>query len=109
MEGASIVVGLMVVLIGTIARPRPRPSRGEDPPVRLTVEVAWAVPGRSAGPAAEPGLDLELTEGRVVEAMAWPGRIAREARASPRRGAGGSARADRAGSGPGSRPRSGRA
>ncbi|WP_406698796.1 hypothetical protein V5E97_07905 [Singulisphaera sp. Ch08] len=41
--------------------------------MRMTVEVAWKVPP-SSPPVENPGLELELSEGRVIEALAWPAR-----------------------------------
>ncbi len=44
--------------------------------VRLTIELNWAISGDKAasdgGQGPSPGLGLELSEGRVVEAMPWP-------------------------------------
>ena len=48
------------------------PGSGE-PPFRLTVEVAWTTPPPPST-AGEPGeVELEVTDGRVVDAVAWPG------------------------------------
>jgi len=43
-------------------------------PVRMTVEVAWSTPSAStAAPDGDAGeVALEVSEGRVVEAVAWP-------------------------------------
>lgn len=65
-------------LIGTIAvaaPPSPIPPAGGSA-VRMTVEVAWKVPPSSSTVSSveNGGLDLELSEGRVVEALAWPAR-----------------------------------
>ncbi|RUL88512.1 hypothetical protein TsocGM_07305 [Tautonia sociabilis] len=51
------------------------PAQAETPPIRLTVEVNWrAAPGVILGPRAPApgGVVLEVTEGRVVQALAWP-------------------------------------
>ncbi|MCA1685334.1 MAG: hypothetical protein LC745_05000, partial [Planctomycetia bacterium] len=44
---------------------------GTDRPIRLTVEVAWSGPGVGAREAGE--IELEVSEGRIIEAVAWPG------------------------------------
>jgi hypothetical protein len=67
----KLMAGMGMVLFGTIAlaaSPEPLP-RGAGKLVRMTVEVTWTMP-----PAREsPACDLELTEGKVVEALTWPG------------------------------------
>ena len=50
-------------------------SRAEVDPVRLTVEVSWSpVPGSVVSPQAPGvvGATLELSSGRVAEAISWP-------------------------------------
>jgi hypothetical protein len=62
----------MVVLLGTLALAAPRETEGAELPIRLTVEVHWNQPA-AAGLGGPPGLpaSLELTAGRVLEAMSW--------------------------------------
>jgi len=47
----------------------PRPDRA----VRLTVEVAWSSPPGPGGATVEGPVEVEVAEGRVLEAVAWPG------------------------------------
>ena len=44
---------------------------GGERPVRLTVEVAWSTPSGATNEPVE--VELEVSEGQVVEAVAWPG------------------------------------
>ncbi|AGA31371.1 hypothetical protein Sinac_7332 [Singulisphaera acidiphila DSM 18658] len=39
----------------------------------MTVEVSWKVPP-SSSPVENAGLDLEVSEGRIVDALVWPAR-----------------------------------
>ena len=61
----------MIVLMGMTVRGAPPEtfagSGGKT--VRVAVEIAWTL--RAGG--GEGAFELELTEGRVVEALAWPG------------------------------------
>ena len=55
----------------------PSERRGATPgPIRLTVEVAWGEPGDGpSGPSAQASgslVTLEISEGRVIEAIPWP-------------------------------------
>src|SRR5262245_21732447 len=67
-------------LIGTTVAAAPPPSPMPQPPqssgispVRLTVEVAWRIAPSPAPPVGEEaGINFELSEGRVVDALAWP-------------------------------------
>src|SRR5829696_6730402 len=69
---------------GPTSAPAPSPAGG-GPTVRLTVEVAWRLPTPPPSSAGdEPGLELELTEGRVVEATAWPAGSRGQAARRPR-------------------------
>lgn len=72
----EILAGLVAFLIGTVveaAPPAPPPHpQGGGPPVRLTVELTWRMPPLSPSAAVDAGLDLELSEGRVLDALAWP-------------------------------------
>src|SRR5438105_2858534 len=67
----KVLAILGMVLLGTILRAAPPEpfAGGEGRAVRIAVEVTWVV---RAG-AADAPMALELTEGRVVEALAWPG------------------------------------
>jgi hypothetical protein len=66
----KLLTGLGIVLLGTIARAAPPDSLpgGAGNTVRLTVEVAWSMPPAREGTVCK----LELTEGAVVAALAWP-------------------------------------
>src|SRR4051794_12323316 len=76
----KLLAALGLFLFGTVvaAAPPMPPSSPPSPgpaatPVRLTIEVAWKVPPLPSTPAGDDaGLDLELSEGRVIDAMAWP-------------------------------------
>ena len=75
-------------LVGSaVAAPPERPAEVRAPgvePVRLTVDLSWRMsatvgataqhPGatRVTGAESDPAFVLEVSEGRVVEAMAWP-------------------------------------
>ncbi len=75
-----LAIGVLFLAgVGRDAAPQDVTSegRGLDPTaVRLTIELNWAYTASGAGqdPKGGPGsnLHLELTEGRVVEATAWP-------------------------------------
>ena len=79
---------------------------GADRPVRLTVEVAWTTPAATARSAEASEVELEVSEGQVVEAVAWPDRDRRSG-AESRRGlaAGDRPRGAGPGTGRGSRRR----
>ncbi|MEJ7637902.1 MAG: hypothetical protein WKF75_07960 [Singulisphaera sp.] len=64
----------VVLLRGTLALAMPPGlTPGEDAPaVRLTVELDWSVPAAIPSAGADSGLVLELTGGRVIEALALP-------------------------------------
>src|SRR5882724_13713296 len=74
----KLLAALGLFLFGTAvaaAPPTPpqMPQAVAPPPVRLTVELAWRVPPSAAAPKGDDaGLDLELSEGQVVDALAWP-------------------------------------
>lgn len=60
---------------GILEAARPDSPSGVEQPVCLTVEVAWSFPSPSGGdaqgaPASE--VELELSEGKILEAVAWP-------------------------------------
>src|SRR3954451_17303621 len=60
-----------ILLAGVSARaaqPEPFPGVGARA-VRMAVEVVWA----DAAGEADGSVELDLTEGQVVEAMSWPG------------------------------------
>lgn len=73
----EILLGLTVATLATgmpaYVRAGPLASGS---PVRLTVEIEWnsrGLPTLPDGEAPEPSsVDLELTEGRVVDVVAWP-------------------------------------
>ena len=66
----NVLVCLGFVLLGTTAPAVPPESvpAGAGHSVRFTIEVAWTSPAGREG----TGCQLELTEGRVIEALAWP-------------------------------------
>ena len=83
------VLGLFwgLFLVGTTVAAAPQDGKNEtrgagEDPVRLTVELSWSVSGRAvvgdgrgggiSGVEVIPNVTLELTGGRVVEAIAWP-------------------------------------
>jgi hypothetical protein len=79
----NVLVTLILFLAGTTvatAQTEPVRARSDADQVRLTVEINWSVQGHGAGltgdqpgtAATEPEFLLELTEGRVVEAVEWP-------------------------------------
>ncbi len=72
----KLLASLTIALLGTIATaasPNAVPKPGVSPAKLtvevLTVEVNWKV--TAVPPEEEGGVDLELTEGRVVDAIAW--------------------------------------
>ena len=81
----NVLVALILFLSGTNVTTA-QPESGKEGAgsvgdvVRLTVEVNWGMPGKGTGlpadesgvAATEPEVVLELTEGRVVEAVEWP-------------------------------------
>ena len=62
-------VGLLAGSLASHALARTS-SGGSEASVRLTVEIAWTAPVSSAVETGE--VELELSEGQVVEAVAWP-------------------------------------
>lgn len=72
----KVLVGLGLFLIGTTvaAAPPNSPAPPEKAAVRMTVEISWKAPASTTTPSSVEGggLDLELSEGRVVDALAWP-------------------------------------
>lgn len=79
------LASLGLFLLGTIAVAAPPPTPPAPPggaAVRMTVEVSWkGLP--SPTPGEHTGLDLEVSEGRIVEALAWPPRSRGGAAAQP--------------------------
>ena len=84
-KGWRAVLGLCgLFLLGASVAAAPRDGKRESresgsEPVRMTIELSWILPrGEVVGGAGIPGdpvtpdIVLELTEGRVVEAMVWP-------------------------------------
>jgi hypothetical protein len=76
----KLLAMLGMVLFGTIvdAAP-PEPPGGGGKVVRIAVEVSWAV----RGGGADGVMALELTEGRVVEALSWPDGVRRQRHPEP--------------------------
>ena len=83
----NVLAALALFLVGTtaVAAPQDGPKEaagsGGDV-VRLTVEVRWGTPhsgaelvgslARGHGDVSRPEYVLELTQGRVIDAMPWP-------------------------------------
>ncbi len=65
---ASLTWLLLFGSFGPPAHADPTPPTTADRPVRLTVEIAWTNPAVEAGE-----IILEVSEGRVIDAVAWPG------------------------------------
>lgn len=68
-------MGLATFLLGTVALAAPPsvPPKTGGAPVRLTVELTWKAASAGQAPGAEDAaVDLELSEGRVLDAIAWP-------------------------------------
>src|SRR5438552_714422 len=79
------VGGLFLVGTAVAAAPPESSKEGRSPGgdvVRLTVELSWGMPrtgiAREHGAVGVPGVEsdpefvLEMSEGRVIEALAWP-------------------------------------
>jgi hypothetical protein len=66
----KLLVCLGMVLLGTIVQAAPPDPLAGGPgnSVRMTIEVAWSMPAAREGVAC----NLELTDGTLVEALAWP-------------------------------------
>ena len=84
-ETRKVLMALTLFLAGTnamAAQPVGGKASGDsaDEVVRLTVEINWAISGKSADTSdnnsrvarTEPEFVLELTEGRVVDLVEWP-------------------------------------
>src|SRR3954469_18308833 len=66
---------LATVLLGTVVHAAPpEPFAGPGKAVRIAVEVTWTV--RTG--ASDAAIALGLTEGRIIEALAWPSGERRE-------------------------------
>lgn len=74
----KVLATLGMFLLGTLsavaAPPDPAAGIVGDTPVRLTVEIAWTFPPDTP-PLPDEGLpiSLEMSDGKVVEALVWPG------------------------------------
>ncbi len=75
-----IVASLALAFTGGLglgATPAPAVARPDAPLARLTVEISWTTLPLPAPPITPlpplPLAELELTEGQVVEVIAWPG------------------------------------
>ncbi len=70
------MVGLCFLLFGGGVRAALFDSSpATDRPVRLTVEITWATPANAVSGGGEQGegeIELEVPEGQVLEAVAWP-------------------------------------
>lgn len=75
------IFGLLLTLAAGAAALAPAGARAESDrvengAVRLTVEIQWGQPGLpplpGGDPAGGPTVELEPSEGRIVEAVAWP-------------------------------------
>ncbi|HWE36437.1 MAG TPA: hypothetical protein VG406_07720 [Isosphaeraceae bacterium] len=67
-RGAWLWAAILLIGAGAVAAPVRRASRGTSGPVHLAVEIHWDAPKATDPTPAE----LETTEGRIVEAVAWP-------------------------------------
>jgi hypothetical protein len=69
----KLLVPLGLFLLGTAITAVSAEPSAPDAGVRMTVEIAWALPPNTQIQEGESfPLELELTEGRVLEAIAWP-------------------------------------
>ncbi|MHC5541560.1 hypothetical protein ACYOEI_25340, partial [Singulisphaera rosea] len=71
----KLLLGLTAFLLGASAMGAPPnvPPKTGGAPVRLTVELTWKAVAVGQAPGAEdPSFDLELSEGRVLDAVAVP-------------------------------------
>ena len=79
-----LALGLLLFMGPALGAPGDLTPGGAAAPVRLTIEVSWTVPeGVEAGAAVAAtagGVELEVSEGRVVDALAWPSGVEPEAR-----------------------------
>lgn len=65
----KFAAAIVLFLMGTsVHAAPPAPPAAGAPMLRMTVELAWRMPASTT----DPRLDLELSEGRVVDATAWP-------------------------------------
>jgi len=71
---ASLVIHLLMGAIAMAAAPN-SPAKPGVAPVRLTVDVSWKV--ASIPPGVVEAVDLEMTEGQVVDALAWGSEVQR--------------------------------
>ncbi len=69
----EVLVFLLTSIIGTPG-PVARAEGSATERVALTVELSWSVPAQDGAPppGGPPELSMELADGRVVEAVAWP-------------------------------------
>ncbi len=75
-----LAIGLLFLtgIGGGAARQDGKPSAaaGKSESVRMTIELSWALAGENLAeglaPAGHSGVELELSEGRVIEAIVWP-------------------------------------
>ena len=65
------IIGWLAALLGPMVAAAPAADEAADLPVRLTVELAWESADGAAAPV--PEVTLGLNEGRIIEALAWPG------------------------------------
>jgi hypothetical protein len=78
----GVAAGLGLAILGIGARPAAGPRDERGPTVRLALEITWnpaglpALPRPPSGDATGDPVELELTQGRVIDALAWPARAA---------------------------------
>ncbi|MHB1561380.1 MAG: hypothetical protein ACYC61_28365, partial [Isosphaeraceae bacterium] len=73
----AIALSILTGVAGGAAREEGKPPAGaKSESVRMTIELSWVLAGDKAADgsrqAGESGVGLELSAGRVIEAIAWP-------------------------------------
>jgi hypothetical protein len=75
----AIPIVVVIVLSATSVHSARFDGKGGETPVHLTLEIDWSLPSlpelpnssRTSPPAASP-VDLEISQGRILEAVPWP-------------------------------------